>query len=160
MPFKAKSIRIQLFARALQLAWDKKGTLHLNTHDTNDYTITVQWQTKYSVFVQQKHSVFPLGLMFVFICYSNTWCWLYRPFVLISFSLCYCLQWSLPFEIKQQNQFKYQRSPTECGVSRWLWPWILDNKEALAHKGLLRHGNIYIYIYLFIYMSIQLNVLL
>jgi hypothetical protein len=26
-----------------------------------------------------------------------------------------------------------QRSPTECGVSKWLWSWSLDYEEALAH---------------------------
>ena len=35
-----------------------------------------------------------------------------------------------------------QMDPTECGVS-WVWSWIRDNKEALAHGGggLLRHGE-------------------
>jgi len=28
-----------------------------------------------------------------------------------------------------------QRSPTEFGVSNWVWPRILDNDEAMAHWG-------------------------
>ena len=28
-----------------------------------------------------------------------------------------------------------QRSPTECGVSKWVWSWILDNEEDLTHLG-------------------------
>jgi hypothetical protein len=34
-----------------------------------------------------------------------------------------------------------QRSPTECGVSNWVWSWILENEEALVHLGPLRHGK-------------------
>jgi hypothetical protein len=32
-----------------------------------------------------------------------------------------------------------QRIRTDCGV--WVWSWSLDNEEALAHYGLLRHGK-------------------
>jgi hypothetical protein len=35
----------------------------------------------------------------------------------------------------------FQRSPNECGVSYWMWSWILDNEEALAYWGPLRHGK-------------------
>ena len=31
-----------------------------------------------------------------------------------------------------------QRSPTEYGVS-WVWSWSLDNEEAVANYGVLRH---------------------
>jgi hypothetical protein len=34
-----------------------------------------------------------------------------------------------------------QRSPTECGVSNWVWSWSLYTQEALAHWWLLRHGG-------------------
>jgi hypothetical protein len=27
----------------------------------------------------------------------------------------------------------------ECGLSMWVWSWIIDNEAALAHWGLLRH---------------------
>jgi hypothetical protein len=33
------------------------------------------------------------------------------------------------------------RSPTDCGVSNWMWSWSLDNEEDLAHWGLLRRGG-------------------
>jgi hypothetical protein len=32
-----------------------------------------------------------------------------------------------------------QRSATERGVSNRVWSWSLDNEEAMAHWGLLRH---------------------
>jgi hypothetical protein len=34
-----------------------------------------------------------------------------------------------------------QRSPTDCGVSHWVWSWILDTVEALATPGLLRRSK-------------------
>jgi hypothetical protein len=42
-------------------------------------------------------------------------------------------------EVSASGWSLVQRSPTECGVSNWLWSWSLDNEEALAHWGLLRH---------------------
>ena len=38
-----------------------------------------------------------------------------------------------------------QKNPTEWDVSIWVWSWILDNEEALAHWGLLCHGKIELY---------------
>jgi len=29
--------------------------------------------------------------------------------------------------------------PTDCGVSKWVWVWSLDNEETLVHLRLLRH---------------------
>ena len=38
-------------------------------------------------------------------------------------------------EISVSDWSLVQRSPTECGVSNWLWSGILYNEEALAHWG-------------------------
>jgi hypothetical protein len=43
----------------------------------------------------------------------------------------------LQVEVSVSGRPLVQRSPTECGV--WVWSWSLDNKEVLAHEGLLRH---------------------
>jgi hypothetical protein len=38
--------------------------------------------------------------------------------------------------VRQHNLALVQRNPAECGVSgNWVWSWILDNEEALAHWG-------------------------
>jgi hypothetical protein len=34
-----------------------------------------------------------------------------------------------------------QRSPTECGVSNWVWSWSINNEEALAHQGCYAIGE-------------------
>jgi hypothetical protein len=42
-------------------------------------------------------------------------------------------------EVSASGWSLVQRSPTEYGVSK-VWLWRLDNEDALAHYGLLRHG--------------------
>jgi hypothetical protein len=42
-------------------------------------------------------------------------------------------------EVSASGWSLIQRIRTECGVSEWEWSWSLDNGDALANWGLLRH---------------------
>jgi hypothetical protein len=43
-------------------------------------------------------------------------------------------------EVSASGWSLVQRSPTECGVSKWVWLWIFDNEGALTHEVVLRNG--------------------
>jgi hypothetical protein len=55
----------------------------------------------------------------------------------ISVSCVLCCQ----VEVSASGWSFVQRSATDRGVSKWVWSRSLDNEEALAHWGLLRHGK-------------------
>ena len=40
---------------------------------------------------------------------------------------------SCQIEVSVTGWSLVQRSPTECGVSNWMWSWSLDNEANLAH---------------------------
>ena len=44
-------------------------------------------------------------------------------------------------EVSVSSWSLVRKSPTKCGVSVWLWSWILYNEEVLALWGLLSHGK-------------------
>ena len=45
-----------------------------------------------------------------------------------------CFLWVFCVEVSASGWLLIQRRPTDCGVSSWVWSWILDN-EVLAHWG-------------------------
>jgi hypothetical protein len=48
-------------------------------------------------------------------------------------------------EVSASGWSLIQRSPTECGVYNWVWPWSIDKRRPWPNRGCWATKKIYIY---------------